>query len=89
MARAKTTPEPTEVKVITKEQLNTLSQIKDALDNATDEIKDLGDNGEQDQMTIGFTLGKLHKSLMDAYNQIDNLYDELDIDNENTDEIEW
>jgi hypothetical protein len=89
MARAKTTPEPTEVKAITKEQLNTLSQIKDALDNATDEIKDLGDNGEQDQMTIGFTLGKLHKSLMDAYNQIDNLYDELDIDNENTDEIEW
>jgi hypothetical protein len=89
MARAKTTPEPTEVKAITKEQLNILSQIKDALDNATDEIKDLGDNGEQDQMTIGFTLGKLHKSLMDAYNQIDNLYDELDIDNENTDENEW
>jgi hypothetical protein len=80
MARAKTTPAPTEVKTITKEQLNTLSQIKDALDNATDEISVLGENGEQDQMIIGFTLGKLHKSLMDAYHQADNLYDELDTD---------
>jgi hypothetical protein len=80
MARAKTTPEPTEVKAITKKQLNTLSQIKDALDNATDEISVLGENGEQDQMIIGFTLGKLHKSLMDAYHQADNLYDELDTD---------
>jgi len=89
MAKAKTTPAPVEVKAITKEQLNVLNQIKDALDNATDEIKDLGVNGEQDQMIIGFALGKLHKSLVDAYNQADNLYDELDIDDEDTDENEW
>jgi hypothetical protein len=80
MAKAKITPAPTEVKAITKEQLHILNQIKDILGNATDEIRDLGDNGEQDQMTIGFALGQLHKSLTDAYNQADNLYDELDTD---------
>ena len=89
MAKVKSTPALTEVKAITKEQLQTLNQIKEALDNATDEIRDLGENGEQDQMTIGFTLGKLHKSLVDAYSQADDLYDELDIEEEDTDGIEW
>jgi hypothetical protein len=85
--KSKTTPAPKEVKSITKEQLATLADIQEALDNATDEIRDLGDNGEQDQMTIGFTLGKLHKSLMDAYNKADDLYDELNTDED--DEIEF
>jgi hypothetical protein len=40
----------------------------------------LCENGDQEQMTIGFTLGKLQKSLIDAYSQADNLYDELDTD---------
>ena len=89
MARAKSTPAPKEVKAITKEQLQTLNQIKEALDNAADEIRDLGENGEQDQMTIGFTLGKLHKALVDAYSKADDLYDELDIEEEDIDGIEW
>jgi len=88
-AKAKTTPVLTEVKAITREQLNVLNQIKDTLDDATDEIRDLGENGEQDQMSIGFTLGKLYESLIIAHKQVDNLYDELDIDDEDTDENEW
>ena len=89
MAKVKSTPAPKEVKAITKEQLQTLNQIKEALDNATDEIRDLGENGEQDQMTIGFTLGKLHKVLVDAYNKVDDLYHELEVEEEDTDGIEW
>lgn len=80
MARAKTTPVK-EVKVITREQLDTLSEIKEALDNATDDIRDLGDR-DQEQMVVGFTLGKLYQSLIDAYEKADELYDELDIDDE-------
>jgi hypothetical protein len=80
-ARTKTTPAPTEVKLtITKEQLNIILQIREALDSATEDIRDLCENGDQEQMTIGFTLGKLQKSLIDAYSQADNLYDELDTD---------
>jgi predicted nucleic acid-binding Zn-ribbon protein len=79
--KAKTIPTPTEVKLtITKEQLNIIQQIREALDSATEDIRDLCENGDQEQMTIGFTLGKLHKSLIDAYSQADNLYDELDTD---------
>jgi len=79
--KAKTIPTPTEVKLtITKEQLNVIQQIRDVLDNATEEISDFGENGEQDPLTIGFMLGKLHKSLIDAYHQVNNLYDELDTD---------
>ena len=59
------------------------------MDDATDEIRDLGENGEQDQMSIGFTLGKLYESLIIAHKQADDLYDELDIDDEDTDETEW
>lgn len=88
-AKAKPTLTFTEVKAITREQLNVLNQIKDTLDDATDEIRDLGENGEQDQMSIGFTLGKLYESLIIAHKQVDDLYDELDIDDEDTDETEW
>jgi hypothetical protein len=88
-AKAKTTPVLTEVKAITKEQLNIILQIREALDSATEDIRDLCENGDQEQMTIGFTLGKLQKLLIDAYSQADNLYDELDIDDEDTDENEW
>jgi len=88
-AKAKPTLTFTEVKAITREQLNVLNQIKDTLDDATDEIRDLGENGEQDQMSIGFTLGKLYESLFIAHKQADDLYDELDIDDEDTDETEW
>ena len=89
MARAKTTPAPKEVKSITKEQLSTLREIKHALDNATDEIRDLGENGEADQMTIGFVLGQLHESLTKAYEQADDLYEELDTDDDDVEEIEF
>ena len=88
MARAKTTPAPVEVKTITKEQLSKLREIKYALDNATDEIRDLGENEEVSPMTIGFVLGQLHESLTNAYKQVDELYDELDTDDDE-DEIEF
>jgi len=88
MARAKSTPAPKEVKAITEEQLSKLREIKYALDNAADEIKDLGENGEANQMTIGFVLGQLYESLTKAYEQADGLYDELDTDDD-VEEIEF
>ena len=88
MARAKTTPAPKEVKLITKEQLSKLREVKHALDNATDEIRNLGENSEDNQMTIGFVLGQLYESLTKAYEQADGLYEELDTDDD-VEEIEF
>lgn len=89
MARAKSTPVFTEVKAITKEQLSKLKEIKYVLDNAADEIKELGENSEDSPMTIGFVLGQLYESLTKAYEQADGLYDELDTDDEDEEEVEF
>jgi len=89
MARAKSTPAVKEVKSVTKEQLNTLKEIKIALDCAGDDIRDLGEDGEEDQRAIGFILGKLYNSLMEAYHKTDNLIDELDTDDEDVEEMEF
>jgi hypothetical protein len=57
MARAKSTPAVKEVNAVTKEQIRMLVEIRTALDSATDDIRDLGEDGEEDQKVIGFTLG--------------------------------
>ena len=58
------------------------------MDNATDEIRNLGENSEDNQMTIGFVLGQLYESLTKAYEQADGLYEELDTDDD-VEEIEF
>jgi hypothetical protein len=96
MAKAKQT-KVEEVKqiVLTKEQFNKLVEIRSLLDNASDTLDEI--DGDENLFEIGKQVGEASGDVIDAFNElgeiIDQLdginYDEEDEDEDSDDEKPW
>jgi len=78
---AKTKPAPVEeVKqiVLTQEQFNKLTEIRDSLDTISEILN--GIDGDENLFEIGKQVGNATSEIIDSFDDLDKIIDELDVD---------
>jgi hypothetical protein len=93
MSKAKTTTTQEEKLItLTKEQFQSLLNVRELLDAATDTLD--GIDGDENAFAIGKMVGDAHSDLIRAYNEladviIDNQDDAIDNDSDSDDKDTW
>jgi hypothetical protein len=94
MAKAKTTPVVQEEQLITltKEQFQSLLNVRELLDAATDTLD--GIDGDENAFAIGKMVGDAHSDLIRAYNELADVIiskqdDAIDSDSDGDDKDTW
>jgi DNA repair ATPase RecN len=78
---AKTKPTPVEeVKqiVLTQEQFDTLTEIRDSLDTISEVLN--GIDGDENLFEMGKQVGNATSEIINSFNSLDEIIDELDVD---------
>lgn len=73
--------EPKQI-IMTVEQYENLVSVKQILDRATDDLRDLAKDSLADitPMNVGFQMGAIHKALLEGYEKASALQSDLDPD---------
>ena len=68
--------------IMSAQQFEDLRSVKQLLDTATDDLRDLAKDSLVDitPMNIGFQIGAIHKALLEAYTKASSLDSDLDPD---------